>query len=50
VEGQDDRQRVVLGIAMVSNETQHLRQALGQVVDALKSHPVAEFVDAELDI
>jgi hypothetical protein len=46
---QDNRQLAVLGIAMVSNETQHLRKALGQVVEALRSHPVAELVDYELE-
>jgi hypothetical protein len=49
VESQDDRQLAVLGLAMVSNETQHLRKALSQVVEALRSHPVAELIDYELD-
>jgi uncharacterized protein YlxP (DUF503 family) len=38
----DDRQQVVLGIAMVSNEMSHLQGALQKIVDALRSHPVAE--------
>jgi hypothetical protein len=50
VDEQDNRQLAVLGIAMVSNETQHLRAALGQVVQALRSHPVAELVDHEMDV
>jgi uncharacterized protein len=49
IEAQDQRQLVVLGVAMVSNETQHLRKALSQVVEALRSHPVAELVDYELE-
>jgi uncharacterized protein YlxP (DUF503 family) len=49
VEEQDHRQLAVLGIAMVSNETQHLRKALSQIVEALRSHPVAELVDYELE-
>jgi uncharacterized protein YlxP (DUF503 family) len=50
VEALDQRQVAVLGIAMVSNETQHLRSALGQVVEAVRSHPVAELLDYELDV
>lgn len=46
---QDHRQLAVLGIAMVSNETQHLRTALSKIVDAIRSHPVAELVDYEID-
>ena len=50
VEEQDHRQLAVLGIAMVSNETQHLRKSLSQIVEALRSHPVAELVDFELEV
>ena len=50
IEEQDARQMAVLGIAMVSNETHHLKVALGQVVEALKCHPVAEFVDHEMEV
>lgn len=49
IEEQDARQMAVLGIAMVSNETHHLKVALGHVVDALKTHPIAEFVDSEME-
>ena len=50
IEEQDARQMAVLGIAMVSNETHHVKVALAQVVEALKCHPVAEFVDHELEV
>lgn len=50
VEEQDNRQLAVLGIAMVSNEAQHLKTALGQIVQALRVHPVAEFLDHEMDV
>lgn len=50
VEGQDNRQLAVLGLAMVSNESQHLRKALSQVVEALRSHPVAQLIDFELEV
>jgi uncharacterized protein YlxP (DUF503 family) len=49
VEGQDNRQLAVLGLAMVSNESQHLRKALSQVVEALRGHPIAQLIDFELD-
>jgi uncharacterized protein YlxP (DUF503 family) len=50
VEAQDHRQLVVLGVAMVSNETQHVRKAFEQVIQALRSHPVAEFLDHEIEV
>jgi uncharacterized protein YlxP (DUF503 family) len=50
VEGQDNRQLAVLGIAMVSNEAHHVKLALGQIVEALRSHPVAELIDSEMDV
>jgi uncharacterized protein YlxP (DUF503 family) len=46
----DNRQLAVLGMAMVSNEAHHLKQALGQIVEALKSHPVAELVSHEIEV
>lgn len=45
----DDRQQVVLGMAMVSNEMSHLQGAMQKIVDALRSHPVAELAKFELD-
>ena len=50
IEAQDNRQLAVLGIAMVSNETHHVKLALGQIVEALRAHPVAELVDHEMDL
>ena len=50
IEEQDHRQMAVLGVAMVSNETHHLKTELAKVVEALKSHPVAEFVGSELEV
>ncbi|HMP01696.1 MAG TPA: DUF503 domain-containing protein [Gemmatales bacterium] len=50
VEDQDDRQLVTLGVAMVSNEAQHLRKALSQVVEAVRGHPVAELLQYHLDV
>lgn len=45
----DDRQQAVLGIAMVSNETAHLQGALQQILSALRSHPVAELAEHEIE-
>jgi uncharacterized protein YlxP (DUF503 family) len=50
VEAQDNRQLAVLGMAMVSNETHHVKKALGQIVEALRAHPVAELVDHEMEV
>src|SRR5205814_10275040 len=50
VDALDHRQLVVLGLAMVSNETAHVRTALEQVVSALRVHPVAEFLDHEIEV
>jgi hypothetical protein len=50
IEAQDNRQLAVLGLAMVSNETHHVKVALAQIVEALRSHPVAELLDHELDV
>jgi uncharacterized protein YlxP (DUF503 family) len=49
VEAEDHRQLAVLGVAMVGNETAPLRATLDQIVAALRSHPVAEFLDHEME-
>jgi uncharacterized protein YlxP (DUF503 family) len=50
VEAEEHRQLVVLGLAMVSNETAHIRKTFDEVVAALRAHPVAEFVDHEVEV
>jgi uncharacterized protein YlxP (DUF503 family) len=50
VDEEDHRQMVVLGLAMVSNEASHVKGAFEQVVSALRAHPVAEFVDHEIEV
>jgi uncharacterized protein YlxP (DUF503 family) len=50
VEAEDHRQLVVLGMAMVSNEASHVRKALEQIVAALRVHPIAEFIDYEIEV
>jgi uncharacterized protein YlxP (DUF503 family) len=50
IEANDNRQMIVLGMAMVGNEAHPIKQTLGEIVNALKAHPVAEFVDFELEV
>lgn len=50
VDEEEHRQLVVLGLAMVSNEAGHIRQVFQEIVSALKSHPIAEFIDQEMEI
>jgi uncharacterized protein len=50
VDAEDDRQLVVLGLATVANETQAVRSLLEEVGKALRSHPVAEFIDQQLEV
>src|SRR5262249_21285720 len=50
VEAQDNRQLAVLGVAMGSNEAAHVRTSLEQIVAALRSHPIAELLDHEIEV
>ncbi|HZV06280.1 MAG TPA: DUF503 domain-containing protein [Gemmataceae bacterium] len=50
VEAQDHRQLVVLGLAMVGNEAKHVRSTFEQILAALRRHPVAEFLDFEMEV
>jgi len=50
VEAQDHRQLAILGLAMVSNEGSHIRTVLTEIVQVLRSHPVAELIDYQLEV
>jgi uncharacterized protein YlxP (DUF503 family) len=50
VDALDHRQLAVLGVAMVANEAAPVRATLQQVLDALRSHPVAELLDHEMEV
>jgi uncharacterized protein len=50
VDALDNRQLAVLGFAMVSNKAHHVKVALGQIVQALRGHPVAELLDHEMEV
>lgn len=46
----ENKQLAVLGMAMVCNETHPIKQEFGRILEALRSHPVAEFVDHTQEI
>lgn len=50
VDEMDNRQIIVLGLAMVSNESVQIRQTFDQILQALRAHPVAEFLDHETEV
>ena len=50
VEAQEQRQMAVLGVAMVGAEAGPVRGALQQIAEALRRHPVAEFIDCEMEV
>ena len=50
VDAKENRQLAVLGVAMVSNDAGHVRQTLAEIVEALRSHPVAELIGHEVEI
>jgi uncharacterized protein YlxP (DUF503 family) len=50
VEALDRPRLAVLGMATVGREAHPLKQALGRIVEALRGHPVAELLDAEVDV
>ena len=50
VDALEHRQLAVLGVAAVGNKAGPVRATLQQVVDALRSHPVAELLDHEMEV
>jgi uncharacterized protein YlxP (DUF503 family) len=49
VEALDKHQLAVLGIATLAAEGMVVRHTLDQIVAALRGHPVAEFLDHEVE-
>jgi len=47
---QENRQMIVLAVATVGNDNAHIRGVLEQISQALRVHPVAEFVDQQMDV
>jgi uncharacterized protein YlxP (DUF503 family) len=50
VEAQDHRQLAILGVAMVSNEVGHVQKCFAEILQALRSHPVAELMDYQQEV
>lgn len=50
VEGQENCQIAVLGIALVGGEAYPVRTTLEKIVSALRAHPVAELIDHEIEV
>jgi uncharacterized protein YlxP (DUF503 family) len=50
VDEHDHRQLAVLGVAMVGGEVAHIKGAFEQIIAALRAHPVAEFIDHEVEV
>jgi uncharacterized protein YlxP (DUF503 family) len=50
VESLDNPRLAVLGVAMVCNEAHPIKVALGQIVEALRTHPVAELLEHEMEV
>ena len=50
IDARDHPQAVVLGLACVAEEAGAARATLEEVANALRAHPVAEFVAAEWDV
>ena len=49
LDSQDSHQHAVLGVALVTNEKRFAQEVLGQVVNLVRSHPVAQLLDFELE-
>jgi hypothetical protein len=45
----DSQQHTVLGVALVTNERRFAQEVLSQVVNLVRSHPVAQLLDYELE-
>jgi len=50
VDARDEYRTAVLGFAMVGPEGKPVRDALQKIAEALRRHPVAEFVSSDLEI
>jgi len=46
----DSRQQAILAVAMVGNDAQYVDGGLAKVVDLIRTHPIAQLVDYEVEI
>jgi len=49
LESLDSRQHAVIGVAVVTNERRFAQEVLSQVLNLVRSHPVAHLLDYELE-
>jgi uncharacterized protein YlxP (DUF503 family) len=50
IDAQDQRQLAVLGLAQVGAEAHPIKVSLGRIVEMLRTHPVAELLDSEIEV
>lgn len=50
VDGQDLWQKVVLGLACVSNEGRHANQVLDQALNLIRNDPAVELVQSKVEL
>ena len=50
VDALENRQLIVLGVAMAGRETSHVRGVLQKIVELLRRHPVAELLGHDLEV
>ena len=50
LESQDSIQLAILGVVLVTNEKRFAQEVLSKVVNLVRSHPVAQLVDYDLEI
>ena len=49
VESQDSHQQAVLGVALVTNEKRLAQEVLARVLNLVRTYPVAQLLDYELE-
>jgi len=50
VDALDSRQRAVLGVAVVANETAHVHRCLDKIVDFVRRQPGASLIDYQREL
>jgi uncharacterized protein YlxP (DUF503 family) len=50
VGAQDHRQLIVLGLSAVGDEARSVKSTFEKIVNALRAHPIAEFLDQETEV
>ncbi len=50
IEARDDHRLIVLGMAIVGDSPQAIRHQLQSIQEALRKHPIAEYLDSFLEV